>query len=189
MHLVRDEAILVMKVGLHGNETLADIISRKQNEELVAGFCFWGYGGNLCHPFSVVQPFAQNLLTPARRIRAVFVKTTSPFFGDHIEPADEYSINGMDWLSLPKGISVTASKFALVLKNLRQTSESICYGSYSVAVGPSAGKSLRDYMRFRVDKAVAVRNNSPDDGPVVAVDFTADLIEPYAISVRRRGNL
>ena len=52
-------AILFMKVGTHANEGLDDIINRKSREIEETGFAMWGYGGNTCHPSSMVQPFAQ----------------------------------------------------------------------------------------------------------------------------------
>jgi hypothetical protein len=51
--------ILYMKVGIHAQETLEDIIARKTREIDEAGYAFWGYGGNTCHPTTKVQPFVQ----------------------------------------------------------------------------------------------------------------------------------
>ena len=53
---------IFMKVGVHAQETLTDIIARKQRELKDAGVSFWGYGGNTCHPTTKVQPFVSKLV-------------------------------------------------------------------------------------------------------------------------------
>ena len=52
--------LIFMKVGTHANELLSDILKRKRQEIEDAGFALWGYGGNTCHPLTMVQPFAQD---------------------------------------------------------------------------------------------------------------------------------
>ena len=56
------DGILFMKVGTHAQESLDDIIARKSKEIADAGFAMWGYGGNTCHPTSMVQPFAEQYI-------------------------------------------------------------------------------------------------------------------------------
>ncbi len=51
--------VLFMKVGTHAQESLADIIARKTKEIEETGYAMWGYGGNTCHPRTMVQPFAE----------------------------------------------------------------------------------------------------------------------------------
>ena len=51
--------ILFMKVGTHAQESLDDIITRKTKEIEETGYALWGYGGNTCHPQTMVQPFAK----------------------------------------------------------------------------------------------------------------------------------
>ena len=51
--------LLFMKVGVHAQETLEDIVARKMGEIDKAGYGLWGYGGNTCHPGTMVQPFAE----------------------------------------------------------------------------------------------------------------------------------
>ena len=53
------QGLLYMKVGTHARESLEDIIARKTKEIEDAGLAFWGYGGNTCHPQTMVQPFAR----------------------------------------------------------------------------------------------------------------------------------
>ena len=51
-----------MKVGTHAREPLTDIIARKRKEIEDAGYALWGYGGNTCHPLTMVQPFARDFV-------------------------------------------------------------------------------------------------------------------------------
>ena len=51
--------VLYMKVGTHAQESLEDIVERKSREIREAGYGMWGYGGNTCHPSTMVQPFAR----------------------------------------------------------------------------------------------------------------------------------
>ena len=50
-----------MKVGLHAQESIEDIVKRKQREFEDTGSIFWGYGGSTCHPLTMVQPFAKEV--------------------------------------------------------------------------------------------------------------------------------
>jgi hypothetical protein len=52
--------VLYMKVGTHAGESLEDILRRKTREIEEAGYALWGYGGNTCHPLTMVQPFARD---------------------------------------------------------------------------------------------------------------------------------
>mgnify|MGYP003673292529 FL=1 len=62
------DGILFMKVGTHAQESLDDIIARKSKEIADAGFAMWGYGGNTCHPTSMVQPFAEQFSANGRKV-------------------------------------------------------------------------------------------------------------------------
>ena len=56
--------LLYMKVGTHARETLEDIIRRKTKEIEDTGYAFWGYGGNTCHPRTMVQPAPMPKIRP-----------------------------------------------------------------------------------------------------------------------------
>jgi hypothetical protein len=64
MELHERDPLLYMKVGTHAQEELSEIIARKRREIDEAGFAMWGYGGNTCHPTSIVQPFARSASAP-----------------------------------------------------------------------------------------------------------------------------
>src|SRR3954453_6489390 len=93
--------ILYMKVGTHASEELSDIIGRKRAEIQAEGMAFWGYGGNTCHPSSMVRPFAMGSVGP-------IVLAMKPMASKHFaEPvrAEEYSEDGIKWRPVPEGIN------------------------------------------------------------------------------------
>ncbi len=53
--------LIFMKVGLHAQESIEEIIARKQKEYDDTGSIFWGYGGGTCHPLTMVQPLAKEV--------------------------------------------------------------------------------------------------------------------------------
>jgi hypothetical protein len=61
------QGFLYMKVGTHAQESLEDIIKRKAKEIRDAGFALGGYGGNTCHPQTMVQPFARECAAASTR--------------------------------------------------------------------------------------------------------------------------
>jgi hypothetical protein len=113
--------ILFMKVGTHAGETLADIIDRKSKEIEKAGFAMWGYGGNTCHPRTMVQPFADMFEDRGQRIYLCMQAMSSSHFAEPLR-AVEYSADGISWTKVPDAINVLGSRFALIIKDLRQES-------------------------------------------------------------------
>src|ERR1700736_5282367 len=97
--------LLYMKVGKHAGESLEDIIRRKTREIEEAGFALWGYGGNTCHPLSMVQPFAQGIHEQGGIIRLVMQPMNSRHYTVSAR-ADEYSADSMNWSAVPPGINV-----------------------------------------------------------------------------------
>ena len=53
----RPEAFIFMKVKDYEDETLEEIVKRKQDELDDVGKTFWGYGGTILDPKKQVQPF------------------------------------------------------------------------------------------------------------------------------------
>src|ERR1700737_1463778 len=107
------DQILYMKVGTHAQEELADILARKRREIEREGFAMWGYGGNTCHPRSMVQPFA-------RAVNRPIVLCMQPMASRHAaEPirAEEYSVDGKHWVQIPSGINVLGSRYALCIRS------------------------------------------------------------------------
>jgi hypothetical protein len=179
--------VLFMKVGTHAQESLADIISRKTREIEEAGVAFWGYGGNTCHPQSMVQPFARSFEERGKTIYLCMQPMNSRHFAAQVR-ADEYSVDGINWQQIEPGISVRGSRYALVVKNLHEEEFDLPLGATRVALGNSMGASGARYISGRVDKAcLEVTDDLPSaqsGGPTVRIGLVAELVEPYAVYVR-----
>ena len=97
--------VLYMKVGTHAAEPLDEIIKRKTKEIEEAGFAMWGYGGNSCHPRTMVQPFARTFEQHGDRIYLCMQEMNSNNFAAQVR-ADEWSANGFGWHEIPPQINV-----------------------------------------------------------------------------------
>lgn len=179
--------VLFMKVGTHAQEGLADIISRKSREIDEAGFGMWGYGGNTCHPTSMVQPFAERFAELGEPIRLVMEEMDSKHFAEPLCAA-EYSVDGREWIEIPPEIQVRGSRFALMIRNLRQEALELPLDRTRVAVGNSMGRAGSRYISGRVDKACLEVLDAPqptNEKPVVRpINLVADLHAPYAVFLR-----
>ena len=181
MHIQRGDSVLYMKVGTHAKEGLAEIIERKRREIDAEGFAMWGYGGNTCHPTSMVQPFAKAATGP---IKLIMQPMESKHFAEPLR-AEEYSPDGTHWKPVPSGINVLGSRYALCISSLDQVDEVLDLGETRVAVGNSRGRNGLDYVRGRVDKACLEVIESP--GPQskeVQIGLIAEIIDPYAVLLR-----
>lgn len=178
-------AILFMKVGFHGQETLSAIMQRKAAEEAALGVTFWGYGGTLCHPIKSVQPFGKICLEKGVPITVMMAVTVSKFTSEPTA-ARELSEDGLLWQAIHPEATVTASRYALVLRELRSTNVQLDLNRYVVANGPSSGKRLGNYIRGRVDKGVAILDDSATamEPQMLTVEYAADLVDPYAVLIR-----
>ncbi len=182
--------ILFMKVGTHAQEPLEAIIERKTAEIEQAGYGLWGYGGNTCHPTTMVQPFANAFEKKGEVIHLCMQPMTSSHFAEPLR-ASEYSINGIDWESIPEPINVLGSRYALVIKSLRKADFDLPLNQTSVAVGRSRGLSGTRYISGRVDKACLEITERPElsnsgTDPKLPIGLIADLAAPYAVYVRRK---
>lgn len=177
------DPILYMKVGTHANEPLSQIIERKQQEISDEGFAMWGYGGNTCHPRTIVHPFARQDRDSDKPIRLIMEPMESKHFAWPVR-AEEYSIDGIEWTKIPEAINVRGSRYALWIENLRQTESELDLGGTRVAVGKSIGRLGNSYVQSRVDKACL---NVVGDGTgerVVSIGLVADLVDPFAVFLR-----
>lgn len=176
--------ILYMKVGTHAREDLESIIKRKQQEIDAVGFSLWGYGGNTCHPTTMVQPFAKAGAATGKPIILAMQPMNSRHFVEPIR-AEEYSPNKIDWQQIPDSIDVLGSKFALCLSSLEKIDEELSLDDTSVAVGGRRGNSGASYIKGRVDKAcLEVREPSGPPSRLVKIKLVAELVEPYAVFLR-----
>jgi hypothetical protein len=179
---------LFMKVGTHARESLEDIIARKSKEIADAGFAMWGYGGSTCHPRNLVQPFAEEFAGRGKPIVLCMHAMNSNHWAEQLR-ASEFSPDGLEWKPIPDTINVLGSRYALVIKNLRQEEHTIPLNQTRVAVGPSRGRLGTRYIRGRVDKACLEVIEEPEltnepGNDLVNINLVADLVEPYAVFLR-----
>lgn len=180
------DAVLYMKIGTHAQEDLADIIARKRQEIEEAGLAMWGYGGNTCHPTSMVQPFARDHMAAGHRIVLAMEPMDSKHFAEPIR-AEQYSPDGLTWMAVPAGINVLGSRYALCVRSLNEVAEEIDLSMTRVALGNSKGKLGSRYVRGRVDKACleVTADTDPTEGHVIKhIGLVAELVEPFAVFLK-----
>lgn len=175
------DKILYMKVGTHATEELSEIIGRKRAEIEAEGIAFWGYGGNTCHPSSMVRPFATGSAGP---IVLAMQPMTSNHFAEPVR-ADEYSEEGVKWKPVPRGINCVGSRYALLVDSLDEVDDALDLSRTRVAVGPSRGKIGANYIQNRVDKAcLEVTDEEAGQPVIVKIQLRANLVAPYAVFLR-----
>lgn len=184
--------ILFMKVGTHANESLEDIVARKQAEIDGAGYALWGYGGNTCHPVTMVQPFAQAAEAAGGPIHLCMEPMESKHFAVTAR-AVEFSADGFDWQEVPPAISVIGSRFALAIDQLHTEQFELPLTHTEVAIGNQAGRRGDRYIKGRVDKAclryMGDEVEDPEDGEkTIQIGLVARLRPPYAVFVRNESD-
>jgi len=186
MNLKPGTGVLFMKVGTHAKEGLDEIIARKTREIEEAGYAMWGYGGNTCHPVTMVRPFATQYERNGGTIYLCMQPMISKHFAEPVR-ASEYSVDGIKWEKIPEPINVLGSRYALLIKDLQKDKFDLSLHKTRVAVGNSIGRSGDKYVGGRVDKAcleVVDDENETDDERVVEIGLVATIVDPYAVLVR-----
>lgn len=179
------DGILFMKVGTHANESLDEIVVRKRREIKEAGFALWGYGGNTCHPTSIVQPFAAALSERGSGLVLAMHPMQSKHFAEPLR-AKQYSVDGKEWDDIPAGVNALGSRYALWIADLEPVQLELPLELTRVGWGPSAGRGGSRYVSGRVDKACLelVPGEPRDTEPEVAIGLVARVVEPYAVFLR-----
>jgi hypothetical protein len=177
--------MIFMKVGTHAGESFDSILQRKQQEYKDTGCIFWGYGGAACHPLKQVRPFVTRTIKKNGSIY-LFMEPINSKANPILMPAVEYSEDGVIWKPIPKGITVTGSKYALILDEIRPGDLEIPLSEYEVGIGPSAGNPANNYIKGHVDKACLVRRPylPPQEQYIKKVAFSAKVLDPYAVLLR-----
>jgi hypothetical protein len=182
-------AVLYMKVGNHARESLEDIIVRKNKEIADCGYTFWGYGGNTCHPETMVQPFAKSFEKRGETVHLFMEPMNSSHFAEPLV-AREYSIDGLKWRPIPSAIEVRGSRFALAIKKLNKADFELPLHQTVVAVGNSSGRRGDLYVKGRVDKACLEIKDDPAtpniEQPSKHIGLTAELVEPFAVYLKEK---
>jgi hypothetical protein len=181
--------VLFMKVGTHAQESLADIIARKTREIEETGYAMWGYGGNTCHPRTMVQPFAESFAARHAPIYLCMHEMDSRHFAEQLR-ANEFSVDGAKWEPIPDTINVMGSRFALVLEDLRQEELVLPLAKAKVAIGLSKGRPAGRYIQGQADKAclevlgAPLPDLKPDESGEIRIGLVARLKPPYAVFLR-----
>lgn len=188
IQLTPGQGLLFMKVGVHAQESLEDIIKRKTQEIRDAGVAFWGYGGNTCHPTTMVQPFAEQQAKKGQPIHLVMQKMKSKH---HAAPdrAKFYSVDRINWKEVPKEINALGSHYALVLSSLYEQELILPPRRAIVPIGPSKGRHGNEYLKGQVDKACFELTHDIDippepEEPQIQISLVAELAKPYAVYLK-----
>ena len=180
--------VLFMKVGTHAQEKLEDIVQRKSREIEETGYGMWGYGGNTCHPSSMVQPFAQSFAGRGQAIHLVMEEMNSQHFAEPFCAA-ECSVDGFSWEEIPNTIEVRGSRYAFIIESLRRVELSLPLNQTRVSVGPSTGRLGSHYVGGRVDKAclevLPESERISEETAERPINLVAQLKRPYAVFLRK----
>ena len=107
-----------------------------------------------------------------------------------IVPATEFSEDGILWQPIPKGITVTGSRYALVLDEIKPGELDLPLNCYEVGIGPSSGKAAETYLQGRIDKACLIQSPASrsslgkEEKIVRKVGYSAEMKEPFAVLLR-----
>jgi len=186
--------VVFMRVGTHADEPLEVIVERKLKEIEQVGQAFWGYGGLNCHPRSVVQPYAEEIVAAGGKVRLCMeeVAPDRETYWANAEAASEWSIDGINFRPLPEGIRVTGSRYAFIITRLRLEQFDLPLSRARVAAGPSRGRLGANYVDEvggPVDKAVLRVEGEAGEAAnsgieTVPISYIADLQRPYAVFLR-----
>lgn len=178
------ERVLLMSVGTHASEEFVETIKRKQREIKEAGYALWGYGGSLGKP---TGKLLQDFLNGATDTIEVLMRPTNSSHNGDANRADEFSVDGINWDTIPDSINCRGSEWALCLDRLQVVDEAFNPNEFRVVGGVSNGK-VGSVFRTR-GQADQLRlefvggDVEPDFEPIWV---RARLVSPYAVLVRDR---
>lgn len=179
--------IFFMRVGTHARETLEEIVARKTREIEQVGYTFWGYGGTICHPITIVQPFAKDRAAAGKPLFLCMEEMKSErYFGEPLAAA-EYSEDGRTWHPVPGEIRVLGSRYALKIDGLRAETLTLPLERTRIPVGPFSGRLGSRFVRDNIDKAclvVGAEPGMPEPGSERVISLVADILAPYALLLR-----
>lgn len=180
--------IIFMKYGVHAGHRVDKILTRKKSDLARFGWFLWGYGGTLCHPTKQVQPFAHETAASNSDLYLAMPFTPSAFDGDAWQ-AQEFSATGNDWKRLPDGMEVYGSSKAVYCTDLVECSLPLHLDEYEIAVGPSRGRRLSEYIGNRIDKGCARRISSgasvaTSQSVPVVINLLCKVASPYAVLLK-----
>ncbi len=190
------EAFIFTKVGTYEGECLNCILERKRRGLKEARLkearrIYWGYGGigrGPLHPTNQVQPFVEEwsdsievLMGPIEANTNIHPAGECPVPNTPL--ASEFSVDEENWESLPSGVFVSGSRWALVLDEIRPCDLELDLRDYVVGIGDKKGTPATEYLKGQTSKGALVKANSMNPGRAVQalVAYRARLICPYAV--------
>lgn len=148
------------------------------------GRFYWGYGGVFCHPKRVI-PFVNECLKHGEKPYVYFSKTISKF-NSVIPRCHELSVDSNNWESLPSEVILVGNQYSLVCTNLQPTNFTINLNDYTSMLGDIPGKTLQEYIRYRVDKSCAIYD--PQDSSLskkeITISYVSELVPPYCVYIK-----
>lgn len=172
-----------MKAGPYCGYSLSDIEKIKNNEDKLYGRFYWGYGGVFCHPKRVI-PFVDACLNDGQKPYVYFSITTSKF-KSVIPRCHKLSTDSKTWEPLLPEIILVGNQFSLVCSKLTRTNFEINLHDYTSTLGDKPGKSLGDYIKYRIDKSTAIlKTKKPVRFRNVRIAYVCQLIPPYCVYVK-----
>jgi len=175
--------IIYMKAGPYCGYSLDEIEKIKNNEDKLYGKFYWGYGGVFCHPKRVLS-FVTDATKQGVKPLVYFSITKSKFISS-IPRGHHQSIDQQNWELLPPEVILVGNQYSLVCSNLRRVNFTINLHDYVATLGDKPGKSLGDYVKYRVDKATAIlKNEKPKQTRNVVISYVCELVSPYCVYVR-----
>jgi hypothetical protein len=179
--------LFFMRVGTHARESLEEIVARKTAEIDKRGYTLWGYGGQICHPITVVQPFAKERRSAGKPLFLCMEEMVSERYFGEPQAASEYSEDGRNWKEIPADIEVRGSRYALRIDSLRKADFTLPLEDTRIPVGPSSGRPGSRFVRDNVDKACLVVEpgaGAHDEFSHRRISLVANVLEPYALMLR-----
>ena len=172
-----------MKAGPYCGYSLKEIEKIKSIEDKLYGKFYWGYGGVFCHPKRVLE-FVGKAVKEGEKILVFFSETKSKF-NSPIPRCHYQSTDKSKWEQLPPKVILVGNQHALIGTYLRQTNFSINLFDYSATLGGKTGKSLGDYVKYRVDKATAImKKEKSKQIRNVDISYVCELVSPYCVYVK-----
>lgn len=176
--------VIIMKVGPHSGMNLQEIIDSKVQEEKKNGVHYWGYSGVFCKPIPT-QKFCQESKRNNHNPKIILIETKSSY-NSEIGFIDEYSEDNVTYKKFKAPAQLQGAEFSFVAKNIRKV-KSFRLDDFKVVGGKNNGRLVSEHLVFRVNKCFGKYNGK---GNIQEKEvYVADLVEPYAILLKRKIGL
>ncbi|PIZ58667.1 hypothetical protein COY20_03400 [Candidatus Shapirobacteria bacterium CG_4_10_14_0_2_um_filter_40_12] len=180
---MNNKYIIYMKAGPYCGYSLKEIEKIKNNEDKLYGKFYWGYGGVFCHPKRVLE-FVKSAIKRGEKILVYFSITKSKF-NSPIPRCHYQSADKNNWKRLSSEVILVGNQYSLVCTNLKRANFFINLFDYSATLGDKPGKSLGDYVKYRVDKATAIlKKEKTGQTRNIDISYVCELVPPYCVYVK-----